>query len=54
MTDKIDKMRASGWKAVNEVEKFPDHIREWAYQLDAAIDTLIGGPDLDCGDELHA
>lgn len=22
--------------------------------LDAAIDTLIGGPDLDCGDELHA
>lgn len=33
MTDKIDKMRASGWKPVTEVEKFPDEIKEWAFQL---------------------
>jgi len=33
MTDKIDKMRASGWKPVTEQEAFSDEVKEWARQV---------------------
>lgn len=33
MTNNREKAKASGWKPVNEVEKIPDHIKDWAYQL---------------------
>lgn len=33
MTNNREKAKASGWKPVLEVEKIPDHIRDWAYQL---------------------
>lgn len=28
-----EKAKASGWKSVNEVDPFPEHIKEWAFQL---------------------
>lgn len=33
MSNNRAKARASGWKPVSEQEPFPEHIREWAYQL---------------------
>ena len=33
MNQSREKAKASGWKPVNEVEKFDDHIKDWAYQV---------------------
>jgi hypothetical protein len=33
MTDSREKAKAAGWKPVNQVDPFPDHIKDWAYQL---------------------